>query len=216
MKLGKIFAGLLFSAAIMTVSSCEEVLQNMEKVPTFYIPEIMYNGQTFQITRLSTCRYQFTTDSEYLDITETSDGKFIATAVGKWDYWTLMTLPVRVTAVNPDEPSIEPQVQDIYLVDWALKVYEGENEVSDSELKTGRTYKLKMVERKSGRVVDKIYGGMTDKVNPQALVWKYSADQVKEISSTATTFEFTPIATGMYAITADLGLFRTPALLVVK
>ena len=208
MKLGKIFAGLLFSAAIMTVSSCEEVLQNMEKVPTFYIPEIMYNGQTFQITRLSTCRYQFTT--------ETSDGKFIATAVGKWDYWTLMTLPVRVTAVNPDEPSIEPQVQDIYIVDWALKVYEGENEVSDSELKTGRTYKLKMVERKSGLVVDKIYGGMTDKVNPQALVWKYSADQVKEISSTATTFEFTPIATGMYAITADLGLFRTPALLVVK
>ena len=216
MKLGKIFAGLLFSAAIMTVSSCEEVLQNMEKVPTFYIPEIMYNGQTFQITRLSTCRYQFTTDSEYLDITETSDGKFIATAVGKWDYWTLMTLPVRVTAVNPDEPSIEPQVQDIYLVDWALKVYEGENEVSDSELKTGRTYKLKMVERKSGLVVDKIYGGMTDKVNPQALVWKYSADKVKEISSTATTFEFTPIATGIYAITADLGLFRTAASMVVK
>ena len=216
MKLGKIFAGLLFSAAIMTVSSCEEVLQNMEKVPTFYIPEIMYNGQTFQLTRLSTCRYQFTTDSEYLDITETSDGKFIATAVGKWDYWTLMTLPVKVTAVNPDEPSIEPQVLEIYLVDWELKIYQGENAVSSSELKSGETYKLKMHEKKSRQEIKTIYGGLTDKVNPQALVWKYSADQVKEISSTATTFEFTPIATGMYAITADLGLFRTPALLVVK
>ena len=216
MKLRKIFAGLLFSAAIMTVSSCEELLQNMSKVPMFYIPEIMYNGQTFQITRMSTCNYQFTTDSEYLVITETSDGKFIATAVGKWAYWTLMTLPVRVTAVNPDEPSIEPQVLEIYLVDWALKVYEGENEVSDSELKSGRTYKLKMVEKKSGRVVDTIYGGITDKVNPQALVWKYSADQVKEISSTATTFEFTPIATGIYAISADLGTFRRAASLVVK
>lgn len=216
MKLKKLLGGLLLSATVITTSSCEELLENMSKVPTFYIPEIMYNGQTFQITRLATCNYQFTTDSEYLTITETSDGKFIATAKGQWASNTSMTLPVKVTAVNPDEPSIEPQVLEIYLVDWELKIYQGENAVSSSELKSGETYKLKMHEKKSGLEIKTIYGGLTDKVNPQALVWKYSADKVKEISSTATTFEFTPIATGIYAISADLGSYRRAVSLDVK
>ena len=216
MKLKKLLGGLLLSATVITTSSCEELLENMSKVPTFYIPEIMYNGQTYQVARLGTCSYQFTTDSEYLTITETSDGKFIATANGKWASETSMTLPVKVTAVNPDEPSIEPQVLEIYLVDWELKIYQGENAVSSSELKSGETYKLKMHEKKSGLEIKTIYGGLTDKVNPQALVWKYSADKVKEISSTATTFEFTPIATGIYAISADLGSYRRAVSLDVK
>ena len=82
MKLKTLFGGLLFAAAIMTASSCEEALDQMAKVPTFFIPEIMYNGQTFQVTRFATCKYQFSTDSKYLTITETSDGKFIAEADG--------------------------------------------------------------------------------------------------------------------------------------
>lgn len=216
MKLKKLLGGLLLSATVITTSSCEELLESMSKVPTFYIPEIMYNGQTYQVARLGTCNYQFTTDSEYLTIAENSDGKFIATAKGQWASNTSMTLPVKVTAVNPDEPSIEPQVLEIYLVDWELKIYQGENAVSSSELKSGETYKLKMHEKKSRQEIKTIYGGLTDKVNPQALVWKYSADKVKEISSTATTFEFTPIAAGSYPISADLGSYRCAVSLDVK
>ena len=53
MKVKKLFGGLLLAATIMMASSCAEILQQMSKTPTFYIPELMYNGQTFLITRVS-------------------------------------------------------------------------------------------------------------------------------------------------------------------
>ena len=82
MKVKKLFGGLLLAATIMMASSCAEILQQMSKTPTFYIPELMYNGQTFLITRVSACKYEFSTDSKYLTIKENADGKFIATVSG--------------------------------------------------------------------------------------------------------------------------------------
>ncbi len=196
-------------AAVVLSVSCEEVLDQMAKVPTFFIPEIMYNGQTFQVTRFATCKYQFSTDSKYLTITETSDGKFIAKADGAWVTETsLKTIPVKVTAVNPDDASVEPQEEETVLIDWGLKLYEGDEVVSNTELVAGRTYRLEMIAANTGIKIETIFGGATDKANPQALEWTFASDRVQEISRTDTSLEFKPIATGIFGIVAYLGEYK--------
>ncbi len=196
-------------AAVVLSVSCEEVLDQMAKVPTFFIPEIMYNGQTFQVTRFATCKYQFSTDSKYLTITETSDGKFIAKADGAWVTETfLKTIPVKVTAVNPDDASVEPQEEETVLIDWGLKLYEGDEVVSNTELVAGRTYRLEMIAANTGIKIETIFGGATDKANPQALEWTFASDRVQEISRTDTSLEFKPIATGIFGIVASLGEYK--------
>ena len=192
MKLKTLFGGLLFAAAIMTASSCEEVLDQMAKVPAFFIPEIMYNGQTFQVTRFATCKYQFSTDSKYLTITETS----------------LKTIPVKVTAVNPDDASVEPQEEETVLIDWGLKLYEGDEAVSNAELIAGRTYRLEMIAANTGIKIETILGGATDKANPQALEWTFDSGKVREVSRTDTSLEFKPIAAGIFGIAAFLGEYK--------
>ena len=196
-------------AAVVLSVSCEEVLDQMAKVPTFFIPEIMYNGQTFQVTRFATCKYQFSTDSKYLTITETSDGKFIAKADGAWVTETsLKTIPVKVTAVNPDDASVEPQEEETVLIDWGLKLYEGDEVVSNTELVAGRTYRLEMIAANTGIKIETIFGGATDKANPQALEWTFASDRVQEISRADTSLEFKPIATGIFGIVAYLGEYK--------
>ena len=181
----------------------------MAKVPAFFIPEIMYNGQTFQVTRFATCKYQFSTDSKYLTITETSDGKFIAEADGAWVTETsLKTIPVKVTAVNPDDASVEPQEEETVLIDWGLKLYEGDEAVSNAELIAGRTYRLEMIDANTGIKIETILGGATDKANPQALEWKFDSGKVREVSRTDTSLEFKPIAAGIFGIAAFLGEYK--------
>ena len=200
---------IMMLAAVVLSVSCEEVLDQMAKVPTFFIPEIMYNGQTFQVTRFATCKYQFSTDSKYLTITETSDGKFIAKADGAWVTETsLKTIPVKVTAVNPDDASVEPQEEETVLIDWGLKLYEGDEVVSNTELVAGRTYRLEMIAANTGIKIETIFGGATDKANPQALEWTFASDRVQEISRTDTSLEFKPIATGIFGIVAYLGEYK--------
>lgn len=200
---------IMMLAAVVLSVSCEEVLDQMAKVPTFFIPEIMYNGQTFQVTRFATCKYQFSTDSKYLTITETSDGKFIAEADGAWVTETsLKTIPVKVTAVNPDDASVEPQEEETVLIDWGLKLYEGDEVVSNTELVAGRTYRLEMIAANTGIKIETIFGGATDKANPQALEWTFASDRVQEISRTDTSLEFKPIATGIFGIVASLGEYK--------
>ena len=200
---------IMMLAAVVLSVSCEEVLDQMAKVPTFFIPEIMYNGQTFQVTRFATCKYQFSTDSKYLTITETSDGKFIAKADGAWVTETsLKTIPVKVTAVNPDDASVEPQEEETVLIDWGLKLYEGDEAVSNTELVAGRTYRLEMIAANTGIKIETIFGGATDKANPQALEWTFASDRVQEISRTDTSLEFKPIATGIFGIVASLGEYK--------
>ena len=198
----------LLAAVVLSVS-CDDIADQMATVPTFFIPEIMYNGQTFQVTRFATCEYQFSTDSKYLTITETSDGKFIAKADGAWVQETsVKTVPVKVTAVNPDNSSIDPQVEETVLVDWGLKLYEGDATVSNSELIAGKTYRLEMISANTGIKIETILGGATDKVNPQALEWTFAADKVQEVSRTATTLEFKPKAAGFFGIAASLGEYK--------
>ena len=200
---------IMMLAAVVLSVSCEEVLDQMAKVPTFFIPKIMYNGQTFQVTRFATCKYQFSTDSKYLTITETSDGKFIAKADGAWVTETsLKTIPVKVTAVNPDDASVEPQEEETVLIDWGLKLYEGDEVVSNTELVAGRTYRLEMIAANTGIKIETIFGGATDKANPQALEWTFASDRVQEISRTDTSLEFKPIATGIFGIVASLGEYK--------
>ena len=51
MKTKKLLGGLLLAATVIILSSCEGILDQMSTVPAFYIPEVMYNGQTYQIEK---------------------------------------------------------------------------------------------------------------------------------------------------------------------
>ena len=207
MKLKTLFGGQLFAAAIMTASSCEEMFKQMANVPSFFIPEVMYNGQSYQITRLATCKYEFTTDSKYLKVVENEDGKFIATASGDWvDETSKEFVEVNVTAVNPDNSSVEPQVEQTVLHDWNIKVFYGDTEVNPIFLNAETVYTLKMYDKLTGTPVDSLPGSFNDKDNVQKLYWNYSSSAIEELETTATSMEFKTLKAGSkFSVTVSLG-----------
>lgn len=217
MKVKKLFGGLLLAATIMMASSCAEILQQMSKTPTFYIPELMYNGQTFLITRVSACKYEFSTDSKYLTIKENADGKFIATVSGAWTYETSEDyLQVKVTAINPDDSSVDPVESTTYIHDWTLKLFKGETEVKPTELKLGSVYTLKMCDSMTGIPVPTLLGAINYKNNVQKLEWKFKSDELEMLSSTATTMELKATKTALSTISASLGTYVANITLYAK
>ncbi len=207
MKLKTLFGGLIFAATIMSASSCEEMFNQMANVPSFFIPEVMYNGQSYQITRLATCKYEFTSDSKYLTIEETEDGKFIATASGAWaESGSREFVEVNVTAVNPDNNSVEPQVEQTVLHDWEVRVFYGDTEVNPIFLNAETVYTLKMYDKLTGTPVDTLPGSFNDKDNVQKLSWNYSSSAIEELETTATSMEFKTLKAGsMFSVTVSLG-----------
>ena len=209
MKAKKLLGGLLLAAMLIIVPSCEEALEQMSSVPTFYIPEVMYNGQTYQITRFAVCKYEFSSDSKYLTIKENEDGKFIATVSGKWtEESSVNSVMVNVTAVNPDDNSVEPQVVQTQLHDWDIRVFDGETAADFKGLKAGRTYTMKMYDSRTEKPVEMIYGSYNDKANAQKLDWVYDKDKIESVGKEATSLAFKTLKSGACSATVSLGAYK--------
>lgn len=209
MKAKKLLGGILLAVTVIMSSSCEEILNQMSTVPAFYIPEVMYNGQTYQITRFAVCKYEFSSDSKYLTIKENEDGKFIATVSGEWTKKSSgNSVMVNVTAVNPDDSSVEPQVVQTQLHDWEISVFEGESEVKPDGLKAGCIYTMKMYDSQTEKPIEMIYGSYNDRDNAQRLDWVYDKDKIEAVEIDATSLKFKTLKSGDCSVTVSLGGYK--------
>ena len=115
-------------------------------------------------------------------------------------------MEVNVTAVNPDNSSVEPQVEQTVLHDWNIKVFYGDTEVDPIFLKAETVYTLKMYDKLTGTPVDSLPGSFNDKDNVQKLYWNYSSSAIEELETTATSMEFKTLKAGSkFSVTVSLG-----------
>ena len=91
--------------AVILLSGCEAVLNSLVNEPLFSAGDEWYDGQTYQIVKISACNYEFEEDSEYVTLKENSEGKMIAT-LKMWDdiFGLGQESSVRITARNADDP----------------------------------------------------------------------------------------------------------------
>lgn len=192
----------------LSLSGCEAVLDSIVNEPLFSAGDEWYDGQTYQIVKLSACTYEFEEDSEYVTLTENSKGKMIAT-VKMWDDIFLLgqESTVRITARNADDPEVEPFYSDVKLKPWKLAVYDKDNKMVD-KMTPGKEYTITMVTGlRSPIPVVLNGGGLKSEDNPQNLKWDLAsgAGILKAGDEAATTLKVTASSVGKGKVKATLG-----------
>lgn len=135
------------SAILMSLSSCQAVLDTITNSPIFFVPETMYDGQEFQITRLSTCKYKWSVNSDCFTIKEITIGNDPHIAIGTADLTPNAGKykEVTITAVNPDKADEKPVEHRVAIQPWVLKIYQDGEEVQPSALKANVAYQVRVV-----------------------------------------------------------------------
>ena len=202
----RLFVPLLLAA--IPLSGCEAVLNSLTSEPLFSAGEEWYDGQTYQLVKLSACTYEFEEDSEYVTLKENSEGKMIAT-VKMWDdiFALGQETSVTITARNADDPEVEPYKVDVRLKPWRLAIYDKDNNVVD-KMTAGQDYSIVMVTglRKPVPVVLS-GGGLNSEDNPQNLKWDLAsgAGILTAGEETSTTIKVTASSVGKGKVKATLG-----------
>lgn len=202
----RLFVPLLLAA--IPLSGCEAVLNSLVSEPLFSAGEEWYDGQTYQLVKLSACTYEFEEDSEYVTLKENSEGKMIAT-VKMWDdiFALGQETSVTITARNADDPEVEPYKVDVRLKPWRLAIYDKDNNIVD-KMTAGQDYSIVMVTglRKPVPVVLS-GGGLNSEDNPQNLKWDLAsgAGILNAGEETSTTVKVTASSVGKGKVKATLG-----------
>jgi hypothetical protein len=199
---------MLICIASILLSGCEAILNSLVNEPLFSAGEEWYDGQTYQIVKLSACTYDFEEDSEYVTLKENSKGKMIAT-VEMWDdiFNLGQESTVRITARNADDPEVDPFFVDVKLKPWALAIYDKDDNIVD-KMTAGQDYSIVMVTglRKPVPVVLS-GGGLTSEDNPQNLSWNLSSSEgiLTAGEETSTTIKVRASSVGNCKVKATLG-----------
>lgn len=202
----RLFVPLLLAA--IPLSGCEAMLNSLVNEPLFSAGEEWYDGQTYQLVKLSACTYEFEEDSEYVTLKENSEGKMIAT-VKMWDdiFALGQETSVTITARNADDPEVEPYKVDVRLKPWRLAIYDKDNNIVD-KMTAGQDYSIVMVTglRKPVPVVLS-GGGLKSEDNPQNLDWDLAsgAGILTAGEKTSTTIKVTASSVGKGKVKATLG-----------
>ena len=164
--IGALAATGALSAAAVAASGCEQILDTMANSPIFYTPDVMYNGQEFQITRLATCKYEWKTDNDALHIEKRTVGSDPEVAFCTASVTSPAT--VTLTATNPDKADEPPVERKVEVRPWNLAVYsqDGKQKLGHT-LNTNTVYLIRMVSGNSP-VEGDIMKNKTDK---WALEW---------------------------------------------
>ncbi len=192
----------------LSLSGCAAVLDSLVNEPLFSAGDEWYDGQTYQIVKLSACTYEFEEDSEYVTLAENSKGKMIAT-LKMWDdiFGLGQESSVRITARNADDPEVEPYTVEVRLKPWRLAVYDKDNNIVD-KMTAGQDYSIVMVTglRKPVPVVLS-GGGLKSEDNPQNLKWDLAsgAGILTAGEETSTTVKVRSSSVGSGKVKATLG-----------
>lgn len=135
------------SAILMSLSSCQAVLDTITNSPIFFVPETMYDGQEFQITRLSTCKYKWYVNSDCFTIKEITIGNDPHIAIGTADLTPNAGKykVVTITAVNPDKADESPVEKEVRVMPWSLVVCDmsGNSISNPNTLQAGTKYQIR-------------------------------------------------------------------------
>ena len=202
----RLFVPLLLAA--IPLSGCEAVLNSLVNEPLFSAGEEWYDGQTYQLVKLSACTYEFEEDSEYVTLKENSEGKMIAT-LKMWDdiFGLGQESSVTITARNADDPEVEPYTVEVRLKPWRLAIYDKDNNIVD-KMTAGEEYTITMVTGLRNPIpVVLTGGGLTVDDNPQSLSWDLAsgAGILKAGDEAATTLKVTASSVGKGKVKATLG-----------
>lgn len=194
--------------AVILLSGCEAVLNSLVNEPLFSAGDEWYDGQTYQIVKISACSYEFEEDSEYVTLKENSKGKMIAT-LKMWDdiFGLGQESSVRITARNADDPAVEPYTVEVRLKPWRLAVYDKDNNIVD-EMTAGQDYSIVMVTGLHKPVpVVLSGGGLKSEDNPQNLKWDLTsgAGILTAGEETSTTVKVRASSVGSGKVKATLG-----------
>ena len=66
------FCSMVICLPVILLSGCEAVLNSLVNEPLFSAGDEWYDGQTYQIVKISACSYEFEEDSEYVTLKENS------------------------------------------------------------------------------------------------------------------------------------------------
>ncbi|MBQ4284926.1 MAG: hypothetical protein II720_00535 [Bacteroidales bacterium] len=139
-------------AAIMSLSSCEALLETITSDPMFQVRNL-YDGQEFRIIRTGTCNYEWYGYNK----------DYVSLEIKGKEAWMTVTLPAltdhaiktEISAKNLDKPEVTPQTNEFEIRPWKLVVFEADGdswkEANPEALKVGKKYSLSMVCREYGK-----------------------------------------------------------------
>jgi len=199
---------MMMCAAAILLSGCEAMLNSLVNEPLFSAGDEWYDGQTYQIVKISACSYEFEEDSEYVTLKENSEGKMIAT-LKMWDdiFGLGQESSVRITARNADDPEVEPYTVEVRLKPWRLAIYDKDNNIVD-KMTAGQEYSIVMVTGLRNPVpVVLSGGGLKSEDNPQNLKWDIAsgAGILTAGEETSTTVKVRASSVGSGKVKATLG-----------
>lgn len=195
-----------FAVVGILFSGCEQVLDTITNTPSFYIPDKLYDGQEYRLTRLSTCKYEWSVDSPCIEIKKT-DGE-VAIAYTDLAIVGNKATVVKITAKNPDKADEPPVEEEVRVMPWSLVVCDmsGNSISNPNTLQAGTKYQI----RAEGSPEYLRGGLLKDKMEYHELEWTatmgtLSAPKLKDGETDHTmakTFECTH--SGQVTITARL------------
>lgn len=195
--------------AALSLSGCEAFLDTILTEPIFSAGEVWYDGQTYQIVKLSTCEYIFEDDSEFVTIEKNEKDKFIAKVnLSDEAFNAGEQIDVKITAKNAEDDSVEPYEQTVKVMPWALAIYDKDNKIVDKMKLDNGDYTIKMIVGLRVPIPAVLYGGgLNSKDNYQSLNWVLNSctSFLTVGESSESTVVVTPTAVGSGVVKAILG-----------
>lgn len=119
----KVLFFLAVAATVASMSSCNEIANQLVNVPNFQMAEDVYSGQSQQLHKLSLCKFSFSAEgyTDWVTIEpENEDGKVFAS------FWihtsTAACKPVVITAKNAEDADVDPVNVTTTIHPWKLYV----------------------------------------------------------------------------------------------
>ena len=137
-------------ASLMSLSSCEALLDTIANDPMFQVRDL-YDGQEFRLIRTSTCTYEwYGWNKDYVSLEVKGKEAWITVSLNGND----QPVKTSISAKNPDKADVEPRTEEFEIRPWKLAIFKAVGdkweEVSTGQLEVGQKYSASMVCREYG------------------------------------------------------------------
>lgn len=150
----KLFSTLAAIAAMISFSSCEGMMDMVTTVPVFSVSEVVYNGQSQKLVRLSTCAYEWKTNHPECCNISVDPNDSTAMAHFYLDRGTKACKMI-ITATNKLHPEYTSE-HEVSVRKWSWEVYDSKGNKVTS-LAPGQTFTIKLFDSLDNTPIERIY-----------------------------------------------------------
>ena len=154
-------------AVLASATGCAQLAESLLNTPTFSVPETLYNGQVYQITRGSTCNYAWDLDANgtSCQIKESSEDKK-AYFVASLGISNTEARTVKITARNADRDDIDPIENETTITPWTIGIFAYDGDKNDTQvdamsLEKNTKYVARMVNKVTNKPVSSVPKSVT-------------------------------------------------------